>query len=97
MQDGLPRSQNSVEAWHRRWESLVGGPRVGLYRIIEEFRREQRHVHNECERISRGEVETVRTRSNAVRIAQLEAVVRDRASRPHVLDYLRDIASTLRL
>ncbi|KFD45270.1 hypothetical protein M513_13854 [Trichuris suis] len=49
MQNGFPRSQNSVEAWHRRWESLVGGPHVGLYRMIEEFRREQRHVHNECE------------------------------------------------
>ncbi|KFD55608.1 hypothetical protein M513_03356 [Trichuris suis] len=97
MQEGFPRSQNSVEAWHRRWESLIGGSHVGVYRMIEEFRREQRRVQNQCERISIGEEGLRRTPSNAVRIAQLEAVINDRASRPRVLDYLLAIARTLRL
>src|SRR2546423_8867002 len=32
----FPRTQNSVEAWHRRWETLVGRPHVGLFKIIKE-------------------------------------------------------------
>ena len=34
---GFSRTQNNVEAWHRRWEKLLGGTHIGLYRIIKEF------------------------------------------------------------
>ena len=29
----FPRTQNSVEAWHRRWEILVGRAHVGLFKL----------------------------------------------------------------
>ena len=32
----FPRTQNNVEAWHRRWETLVGRSHVGIFHIIGE-------------------------------------------------------------
>src|SRR6185295_6091808 len=34
--NAFPRTQNSVEAWHRRWETLIGGAHVGVFKIIQE-------------------------------------------------------------
>jgi hypothetical protein len=39
---GFPRTQNIVEAWHRRWETIVGRAHVGTYKIMEELQKEQR-------------------------------------------------------
>jgi len=43
-ENNIPRTQNKVEAWHKRWKVLVGADHVGVYRIIEEMRKEQQHV-----------------------------------------------------
>ncbi|KAL4112789.1 hypothetical protein QTP88_016518 [Uroleucon formosanum] len=43
-ENNIPRTQSKVEAWHKRWKVLVGGDHVGVYRIIEEMRKEQQHV-----------------------------------------------------
>lgn len=51
----LPRTQNKVEAWHRRWETLVGRAYVGILSIIKEIRKEQNIVENEIERAVTGE------------------------------------------
>ncbi|KFD46787.1 hypothetical protein M513_12315 [Trichuris suis] len=37
MHEGYPRTQNSVEAWHRRWETVVGKAHMSVYRLVEEF------------------------------------------------------------
>uniref|UniRef100_A0A5S6QL55 Uncharacterized protein n=1 Tax=Trichuris muris TaxID=70415 RepID=A0A5S6QL55_TRIMR len=52
---GLPRTQNSIEAWHRRWETVVGESHVSVYRLLEEIRMEQRRVEIDCERYLRGQ------------------------------------------
>lgn len=51
----LPRTQNKIEAWHRRWENLVGRAHVGIFAIIKEIQKEQNIVKNEVERALRGE------------------------------------------
>ncbi len=50
----FPRTQNNVEAWYRRWSTLVGRAHIGLFRIIEEIRKEQNATEIEIERINRG-------------------------------------------
>ena len=55
MELGVPRTQNKVEAWHRRWGTLVGQAHVGLYTIIQEFQKEQQQVEIQVENILRGE------------------------------------------
>ena len=52
---GVPRTQNVIEAWHRRWETVVGRPHVGVYTIIQEFQKEQQQVKVQIEKILRDE------------------------------------------
>ncbi|GBC10926.2 hypothetical protein GLOIN_2v1446576 [Rhizophagus irregularis DAOM 181602=DAOM 197198] len=47
----FPRTQNSVEAWHRRWETLVGRAHVGLFKIIKELQSEQHQIEIKVESI----------------------------------------------
>lgn len=96
-QSGFPRTQNNVEAWHRRWENLVGNAHVGVYRIIGEFRKEQQHVENECERILRGEPCPKRKKIMLHREERLQNIVNDRENRPELMNYLRALAHNLSL
>jgi len=50
----FPRTQNIVEAWHRRWNTLVGRAHIGIFKIIKEMQYEQNQVENNIESILRG-------------------------------------------
>lgn len=50
----LPRTQNSVEAWHRRWNSLLNNKKIGLYSTIKELKKEQIAVNIQIERAEAG-------------------------------------------
>lgn len=54
---GIPRTQNLLEAWHRRWENLIGASHVGVYRIIQHMQEEQHQVDAQVERALRGEMQ----------------------------------------
>ncbi|CAB4480039.1 unnamed protein product [Rhizophagus irregularis] len=41
METGVPRTQNVAEAWHHRWNTLVGQSHAGIYTIIKELQKEQ--------------------------------------------------------
>ena len=49
----FPCTQNFIEAWHRRWEVLVGGAHVGIFKIIKDIQQEQNRVQLEVESILR--------------------------------------------
>lgn len=55
MELGIPRYQNSIEAWHNHWNNLVGKAHVGIFTIIEECQKEQQKVELQVESILRGE------------------------------------------
>jgi len=46
IENTFPRTQNFVEAWHRRWEVLVGRTHVGVFKIIKEIQNEQHQGEN---------------------------------------------------
>ncbi|XP_028166393.1 uncharacterized protein LOC114357115 [Ostrinia furnacalis] len=46
----LPRTQNKVEAWHRRWNSLLNNNRHGLYETIRELKKEQTTTNHAIEK-----------------------------------------------
>jgi len=50
----IPRTQNNIEAWHRRWECLVGESHVGVYHLIKELQKEQNNTEIMIESILRG-------------------------------------------
>ena len=49
MELGVPRTQNKVEAWHRRLEILVGSAHVGIFKLITELQKEQKNVEEQIE------------------------------------------------
>lgn len=53
VRDGLPRTQNSVEAWHNRWRVLLG-KKPGVYELLAEIRREEQTVRSEVARLRSG-------------------------------------------
>ncbi|KFD47145.1 hypothetical protein M513_11995 [Trichuris suis] len=44
VQEGLPRTQNSTEPWHRRWKSVISANHAEVHHILEELRKEHRRV-----------------------------------------------------
>jgi hypothetical protein len=91
---GIPRTQNNVEAWHRRWEILVGQSHVGVYRMIEELQKEQQSVDLQVESIIRGERRPAKKRYLIERETRIMTIVDDRENRS-VMDFLRGIAHNL--
>ncbi len=50
----IPRTQNKIEGWHHRFEVLVSGSHVGLFKIIKELQKEQKNTEKEIEDAMRG-------------------------------------------
>ena len=90
---GIPRTQNNVEAWHRRWEILVGQSHIGVYRMIEELQKEQQSVDLQVESIIRGERRPTKKNLNW-REKRILMIVDDRENRS-VMEFLRGIAHNL--
>ena len=90
----FPQTQNSVEAWHRRLEVLIGNAHVGVFKIIEEIQKEQNRVQLEIESILRGLPRNLPKKKDRERESQIQTIYNDRDNRP-VIDFLRGIAHNL--
>jgi len=90
----FPRTQNFVEAWHRRWGSLVGTAHLGVYKIIKELQKEQNRVELDVESILRGIPRPLQKKRDRVREARIRAVFNDRDNRP-LMDFLRGMAHSI--
>lgn len=73
----FPRTQNSVEAWHRRWETLVGRAHVGVFKIIKEIQNEQHQVELNVESILRGAPRPSQRRQDRERENRIQTVYND--------------------
>jgi len=90
----FPRTQNSVEAWHRRWETLVGVSHLGVFKIIKEMQKEQNRVQLDIESILRGAPRPSLRRENITHEARIQIVFNDRDNRS-LMEFLRGIAHNL--
>jgi hypothetical protein len=90
----VPRTQNIVEAWHHRWETLVGGSRVGLFSIINEIQREQQQVELQIKCILRGEQRRKQKKFLIERENRIMSIVNNRSDRS-LMEFLRGIAHNL--
>lgn len=91
---GIPRTQNIVEARHRRWKCVIGRSHIGAYAIIREFQREQQHIDNQVEGILRGESAPKRKKTTIDRENRIMNVVNDQVNRT-LLNYVRGITHNL--
>jgi hypothetical protein len=90
----FPRTQNFVEAWHRRWGALVGTAHLGVFKIIKELQKEQNRVELDIESILRGIPRPLQKRQDREREARIQTVFNDRENRP-LMDFLRGIAHSI--
>jgi MULE transposase domain/FLYWCH zinc finger domain len=90
----FPRTQNFVEAWHRRWGTLVGRAHVGVFKIINEIQKEQSQVQLNIESILRGAPRPSQRRRDREREIRIQTVYNDQENR-EVIDFLRGIAHNL--
>lgn len=90
VQLGIPRTQNRVEGWHRRWETLVA-TKKGIYNLISEMVKEQRQTDIRVARSDSSVVATPPKKDTEKREKRLRAIFEDRVNRD-VLDYLNAIA-----
>ncbi|XP_077293964.1 uncharacterized protein LOC143916644 [Arctopsyche grandis] len=89
--DCLPRTQNVVEAWHRRWETLVGRAHVGFHKIMVEFQKEQNTVESVVEQILEGAPRPKLRREAISRESRIQFIVQEYWQRT-TLEYLQGLA-----
>ncbi|KAH7944599.1 hypothetical protein HPB52_021814 [Rhipicephalus sanguineus] len=77
-QDGFPRGNNAVEAWHRRWEILVGAQHLRVSRLITTMKREQARVEDDIEGAIRGQRRRLQNKKQKLRESRLAAALANR-------------------
>ena len=60
MEDGLPRTNNLVESWHLRFETIVRKHHGGVFSLINELRLEDHRGAHELARLEAGHPKTRR-------------------------------------
>ncbi|KAL0860065.1 hypothetical protein ABMA27_010380 [Loxostege sticticalis] len=93
---GLPRTQNSVEAWHRRWNSLLNNNRHGVYATIRTLRKEQMVTNHAIEK-AQAAVERTPPRKKGKRMAASTLQIVQNRHNMHVVTFLRSIANHIEL
>ncbi|CAF1509331.1 unnamed protein product [Rotaria sordida] len=96
MEFAFPRTQNKVEAWHRRWETLLARAHVGIFTMIKQIQKEQNEVEMEIQQSMRGEPAPKKRKEDENREARIQNVIADRGNRS-IIDFLQRIAHNLSL
>ena len=90
----LPRTNNNLEAWHRRFQTVVERFHLGVYSMINEFVKEEHRTNQEVERIIAG-IKQVKKKKEQIQREQRLASVLARYGTAPLDDYLRGIAYSL--
>ena len=93
---GIPRTQNTVEFWHRRFGVLVGRVHVGVFKLIKELQKEQQQVEVQIECILRGGPRKKQKLDDKRREDRILSICAARFSY-NTCDFLRSIAHNLHL
>ncbi|CAG8612441.1 16510_t:CDS:2, partial [Dentiscutata heterogama] len=92
----FPRTNNSVETWHRRWETLIGSSNLNIFRFIKEIQKEQNRVQLDITAILQGAPRPTQERLNNACELRIRTVLDDHSSRP-LITFLEGIAHNLSL
>jgi hypothetical protein len=96
--DGLPRTNNSVKAWHRSFQRTIDCHHPSLFKLIEQFRKEQDHVEIQLDRYRAGARRNgAASRAKYVQVTRRLTTVASTFGTVPDVDYLRGIAHNLAL
>lgn len=93
MTNSYPRTQNSVEAWHRRLKAVVGRRKSGLYHLIRQLGNEVVVAVNTISKRANGERRYISLKKRKA-YTNIKRVIRKRCELSHT-DYLKRIAQNL--
>lgn len=94
VEEGQPRGNNSVEAWHRRWVTIVNGNHVSVYRMINAMKDEQQSAEDAREARVRGQPPPPKRKRQREYEQRLLSIVQTRDS-IGTLEFLRGIAHNI--
>jgi hypothetical protein len=94
--EGLPKTNNSIEGWHRAFSSLLNVHHPNIWKFIEALRKEQGLNETKIEQYVAGRQPTISRKSYRDTAQNIEAVVKDYANRS-IDNYLRGIAHNFKL
>lgn len=93
--DGLPRTNNSVEAWHCAFQQTIDCHHPSIYKLIDHFRKEQDYVEIKMERFKVGIRQPEASKAKYVLLNQrLQALV-PTYKKMDSQNYLRGIAHNI--
>lgn len=95
MANGLPTTQNNVEAWHCRIGVIVGRKHAGLYNLIEHLAKEYLHMRVQQNLLRAGE-QPLQSKQKMFNEKRIRRIIDNRASWSK-LDFLIGISSNFSL
>jgi len=93
--DGLPRTNNSVEAWHRSFQQTADCHHPSVYKLVDQFRKEQDHVEQMVERFRSGYRQPEASKSKYMKLNRRLMALTPIYRTVPLIDYLRGIANNL--
>jgi hypothetical protein len=92
----LPRTNNSVEGWHRGFSELIGANHPTIWKFIDALKTEQNLNEMKIEQYIAGQLPNPSRRIYRETADKIKSIVADYTNR-HILDYLRGIGHNLSL
>jgi hypothetical protein len=93
--DGLPRTNNSVEAWHRSFQQTIDCHHPSVFKLIGQFRKEQDKVEIDIARFQAGNRQAEASKAKYVQLSRRLCTLVPTYDNAECLDYLRRIAYNL--
>nr|XP_033798636.1 uncharacterized protein LOC117359609 [Geotrypetes seraphini] len=97
VEDGLPRTNNSVEGWHHAFQSSVACHHPTIFKLLEHIQREQDHTEQLLARFQAGNRAPPSSKSTYVRVTQRLTTLLPTYGQTPLFQYLRGIAHNLEL
>ena len=95
IKENFPRTQNSIEAWHRRLKVIVEKKNCGVYKLIQELGKESIVAKTNLEKILSGERIT-KKKASIDKYKKIKRVIKN-YQKMDKLAYLRSIAYNITL
>ncbi|CAB4377153.1 unnamed protein product [Rhizophagus irregularis] len=93
---GILQTENAVEAWHHRWETLIEEANGDVCKIIEELQKGQQEVEVQVECIAHGERRPKQKKRLIDRENRIMMIINNRETYS-LIDFLREVAHNLTL
>lgn len=93
---GIPRTQNIVESWHNRINTIIDRSHVGLYTLVEYLRKEEHQVHGTIKKLFNGTIINPTPPSLREREERIKTIIANKSSYETV-EFLEALASNLSL